>query len=185
MRLPAHVRTKIGTVVLAMATAVTAAPPAVGVPKRPAAAEAAPVVAPKKTGKRHWMRHRWFGGWHAAPRRHPTTIEVVLAAARAQLGKPYVYGSAGPGSFDCSGLTQFVWGRAGVGLPHNAAAQYASVRHVAAKDARPGDLVFSSGLGHVGIYIGRGRMIHAPQSGEHVEVSPLHANIVGFARPGR
>jgi cell wall-associated NlpC family hydrolase len=185
MRLRAHVRTKIGAVVMAVATAVAIAPAAMGVPDKPATAEAAPVVAPKRTGKRHWMRNRWFGGWHAASRRHPTVIEVVMAAARAQLGKPYVYGNAGPGSFDCSGLTQFVWAKAGVALPHNAAAQYASVRHVPAGAARPGDLVFSSGLGHVGIYIGGGRMIHAPQSGERVEISPLHANTVGFGRPGR
>jgi cell wall-associated NlpC family hydrolase len=113
----------------------------------------------------------------------PSAIEIVLAMARRQLGKPYVYGSAGPGTFDCSGLTMFVWGHAGVDLPHNAAAQYASMRHVAPKDIRPGDLVFSGGLGHVGLYIGDGKMIHAPHSGARVEVAPLHSNLAGVGRP--
>jgi cell wall-associated NlpC family hydrolase len=105
--------------------------------------------------------------------------------ARRQLGKPYAYGSAGPGTFDCSGLTMFVWSHAGVELPHNAAAQYDSIRHVAMKDLRPGDLVFSGrgGIGHVGIYIGGGRMIHAPHSGARVEVAPLRSNLIGAGRP--
>ena len=186
MRLRAHARTRIGAAVMAVATTVAVAPPAHAVPKRPPTADAAPVVAPKKFGKRHWLRHRWYPRWHvAAPRRRPTAAEIVLARARAQLGKPYVYGSAGPNSFDCSGLTQFVWAGAGISLPHNAAAQYGTTRRLALKDARPGDLVFSSGLGHVGIYIGGGRMIHAPQTGRHVEIAPLRQSVVGFGRPTR
>jgi cell wall-associated NlpC family hydrolase len=185
MRLRAHARTRIGAAVMAFATAVVVAPPAHAVPVRPGA-EAVAVVPQRKTSKRHWARHRWFGGWHPAavrrPSRRPSAAEIVLAKARAQLGKPYVYGSAGPNSFDCSGLTQFVWAAAGVSLPHNAAAQYGSVRRVPLKDARPGDLVFSSGLGHVGIYIGGGRMIHAPQSGRNVEVSPVRSSTLGAGR---
>ena len=182
MRLRAHARTRLGAAVMAVATTIVIAPPAHAVPDRPATADAAPVVAPKKFGKRHWARRRWFGAWHVAARRRPTTVEIVLARARAQLGKPYVYGSAGPNSFDCSGFTQFVWAAAGVSLPHNAAAQYASTRRVPLKDMRPGDLVFSSGLGHVGIYIGGGRMIHAPHSGRTVEISPLRSSAMGAGR---
>jgi cell wall-associated NlpC family hydrolase len=184
MRLRAHARTRIGAAVMAVATAIVVAPPAGSVPARPRATTVK-AVPPKKTSKRHWARYRWFGAWHPAPRRQPTIAEVVLAKARAQLGKPYVYGSAGPSSFDCSGLTQFVWAAAGVSLPHNAAAQYGSMRHVALKDARPGDLVFASSLGHVGIYIGGGRMIHAPQSGDRVKISSLHGNTIGAGRPSR
>lgn len=117
------------------------------------------------------------------PRPLPATaIGIVLAAARAQLGKPYVYGAAGPNSFDCSGLTQFVWAKAGVMLPHNAAAQWSVTRRVSLEDMRPGDLVFASSLGHVGIYIGGGKMIHAPQTGKRVQISPLHRNTVGAGR---
>ena len=73
----------------------------------------------------------------------------------------------------CSGLVSWVYGRLGVSLPHNAAALYDVGSPVEGASLRPGDLVFFSGLGHVGLYIGRGRMIHAPQSGEHVEIQAL------------
>jgi cell wall-associated NlpC family hydrolase len=185
MRARAHVRTRIGVALIAVATAVVGSAPAKAVPPRPVTTTAAAAIPAKKTGKRHWGRHRW-GGWHAAAtaRRRPSPVDIVLAKARAQLGKPYSYGGAGPNAFDCSGLTQFAWRAAGVSLPHNAAAQYGSMRRVAVKDLRPGDLVFSGGgIGHVGIYVGRGRMIHAPQSGDRVKISPLHGNTVGGGRP--
>ena len=78
-----------------------------------------------------------------------------------------------PGGFDCSGLVAYVYGKLGVRLPHNAAEQYSYGRPVDLEDLRAGDLVFFHGLGHVGLYIGRGRIIHAPQSGERVEIQPL------------
>ena len=81
---------------------------------------------------------------------------AVAEAARHQ-GKPYVYGADGPSSFDCSGFTQYVFARLGVSLPHNAAAQYSSVRHVSQSDRRLGDLIFMTSGGrvsHVGIYAG-------------------------------
>jgi cell wall-associated NlpC family hydrolase len=86
---------------------------------------------------------------------------------------PYVYGGASPGGFDCSGLVMWVYGRLGVPLPHNAAALYSVGRPVSLAHMKPGDLVFFHGLGHVGIYIGQGRMIHAPQTGERVEIEAL------------
>jgi hypothetical protein len=95
--------------------------------------------------------------------------------ARTQLGVRYVYGGASPSGFDCSGLVSWVYGRLGVRLPHNAAALYGVGRPVSLSAIRPGDLVFFSGLGHVGLYVGGGRMIHAPQSGRRVEVQRLDA----------
>ncbi len=103
----------------------------------------------------------------------PTVSERAVRLARTQLGVPYSYGGASPAGFDCSGLVSWVYGRLGVSLPHNAAALYDIGRPVARASLRPGDLVFFSGLGHVGMYIGRGRMIHAPQSGQTVEIQAL------------
>ena len=95
----------------------------------------------------------------------PARRSARCGIARKQLGVPYRYGGASPSGFDCSGLVSWVYGRLGVSLPHNAAALYGVGRPVSRRKLRPGDLVFFSGLGHVGLYIGRGRMIHAPQSG--------------------
>jgi cell wall-associated NlpC family hydrolase len=103
----------------------------------------------------------------------PTLAERAVQLARTQLGVPYVYGGASPGGFDCSGLVMWVYGRLGIALPHNAAALYSTGQPVALSQLRPGDLVFFHGLGHVGIYIGHGRMIHAPQTGERVEIEAL------------
>jgi cell wall-associated NlpC family hydrolase len=109
----------------------------------------------------------------------------AVKAAFAQLGDPYSYGAAGPGAFDCSGLTMFVWRAAGVSLPHSSSAQYSSARHVSTGDLQPGDLVFYySPISHVGIYIGGGRIIHAPHPGRSVEIAGLHSMpYVGAARP--
>jgi cell wall-associated NlpC family hydrolase len=99
---------------------------------------------------------------------------VAVRFAYAQLGKPYVWGGAGPNSFDCSGLTMRAWGAAGVGLSHNAAAQQASIPSVSVSALEPGDLVFfGSPAYHVGIYIGGGRMIHAPHTGTVVQITSL------------
>ena len=107
------------------------------------------------------------------PPKPPTLAERAVKLARSQLGVPYVYGGESPGGFDCSGLVMWVYGRLGIPLPHNAAALYSTGRPVAVSHLRPGDLVFFHGLGHVGIYIGQGRMIHAPQTGEQVEIEAL------------
>ena len=97
----------------------------------------------------------------------------AVAIAERYLGVPYVWGGASPSGFDCSGLVMYVYGQLGVSLPHNAAAQYDSLPHVSESDLEPGDLVFFDGLGHVGIYIGGGYMIHAPHTGTVVQVAPL------------
>jgi cell wall-associated NlpC family hydrolase len=118
------------------------------------------------------------------------TLRIPLAQravklARNQLGAPYAWGGASPSGFDCSGLVMWVYGRLGIRLPHNAAAQYSVGRPVPRSRLRPGDLLFFHGLGHVGLYIGRGRMIHAPQSGRSVEIQSLASrggSLVGARR---
>ena len=112
---------------------------------------------------------------------------IAISAARSQLGVPYRFAAESPGeAFDCSGLTKYAWGRAGVGLPHQASKQYASLPHVAKADAQPGDLIFyRSPIGHVALYIGGGMMIHAPQTGDVVKLSSVSwGSVVGVARPG-
>jgi cell wall-associated NlpC family hydrolase len=111
---------------------------------------------------------------------------VAVRAAYAQLGDPYVWAAAGPGSFDCSGLTMFAWGAAGVALPHSSSAQYAAVRHVSVDDLQPGDLVFYySPISHVGIYIGGGQMVHATNPGDVVKVAGVNwGKVVTIGRPG-
>ncbi|MDG6104781.1 C40 family peptidase [Dactylosporangium aurantiacum] len=108
-----------------------------------------------------------------------------VAFACAQLGEPYHWGSAGPSSWDCSGLTMMAWKQAGVSLDHNAARQWNQVTHVSRSALSPGDLAFFRGLGHVGIYIGNGKMIHAPTTGRNVEVALIdkRTDTYGFGRP--
>lgn len=114
-----------------------------------------------------------------------TTTEVALEWAFAELGKPYVWGATGPNSFDCSGLTQFVWRQAGVAIPRVAAAQYAWTIPVPLSQLLPGDLVFygTTDIHHVGIYIGAGLMINAPHTGTVVQVSSIWwSDLAGFGR---
>ncbi|MDX6550910.1 MAG: peptidoglycan DL-endopeptidase CwlO, partial [Gaiellales bacterium] len=97
----------------------------------------------------------------------------AVSLARRELGVPYVWGGESPAGFDCSGLVAYVYGRLGVSLPRVAASQYRAGPHIPRSMLRPGDLVFFHGLGHVGIYIGGGRFIHAPHTGDVVRVSSL------------
>lgn len=107
------------------------------------------------------------------PSKKPPLGARAVRIAAEQLGTPYRYGGMSSSGFDCSGLVAYVYGKLGVSLPHNAAAQYAYGRPVRRSELRPGDLVFFHGLGHVGLYIGRGKIIHSPQSGERVEIQNL------------
>jgi cell wall-associated NlpC family hydrolase len=100
--------------------------------------------------------------------------QVAVQAAMAQQGDPYVWGAGGPDSFDCSGLTMYAYGQAGISLPHYTGAQWNAGRHVSQSELRPGDLIFfHSDLHHMGMYIGNGQLIHAPHSGDVVRVVSL------------
>ncbi|CAL9462203.1 NlpC/P60 family protein [Streptomyces sp. enrichment culture] len=101
--------------------------------------------------------------------------EKALAFARAQIGKPYVWGATGPGSYDCSGLTQAAWKAAGVTLPRTTYDQVDAGTTVPVSQAQPGDLVFFyDDVTHVGIYIGNGKMIHAPKPGTYVREESVY-----------
>jgi cell wall-associated NlpC family hydrolase len=98
----------------------------------------------------------------------------VSKYARRFLGVRYRYGGASPRSgFDCSGFVAYVYRHFGVKLPHYTFAQFGRGRHVSRRRLRAGDLVFFDGLNHVGLYIGRGRFIHAPHSGSRVRIEWL------------
>ncbi|MFI6371851.1 NlpC/P60 family protein [Streptomyces sp. NPDC050546] len=106
---------------------------------------------------------------------YATKAEKALAFARAQIGKPYVWGATGPGSYDCSGLTQAAWKAAGVTLPRTTYDQVNAGTTVPLADAQPGDLVFFyDDVTHVGIYIGNGMMIHAPKPGTYVREESIY-----------
>lgn len=112
---------------------------------------------------------------------------IAVSAAWSAIGTPYKFAGETPGvAFDCSGLTKWAWGQAGVSMPHQSGAQSASFPHVSQDEAQPGDLIFYySPIGHVGLYIGGGQMIHAANTGTTVTVATVHWNkVVGVARPG-
>lgn len=111
---------------------------------------------------------------------------TAVKAAYAELGKPYVWGAAGPETFDCSGLAQWVWAKAGVALPHYTGDQWQTGRQVTRAALVPGDLVFfGDDLYHVGIYVGAGKMIDAPHSGAVVRVEGVWwTQFKGGVRPG-
>lgn len=113
----------------------------------------------------------------------------ALQFAFAQVGKPYLYGGTGPGSYDCSGLTQAAWRAGGVQLPRTTWTQWAwgANRRVPLNALQPGDLLFSKGLGHMGMYAGNGKMVHAPQTGDVIKVVELddywRNRLLGAIRP--
>ncbi|MCK2216960.1 NlpC/P60 family protein [Actinomadura sp. ATCC 31491] len=117
------------------------------------------------------------------------SARTALRFAFAQVGKPYRYGGTGPGSYDCSGLTQAAWRAAGVRLPRTTYTQWSwgASRRVPLTALQPGDLLFSRGLGHMGMYAGGGKMVHAPQTGDVVKVVNLddywRGRLIGAVRP--
>ncbi len=110
---------------------------------------------------------------------------AAVRYAYAQIGKPYVFGADGPGSFDCSGLTMMAWRQGGIALPHSAAAQYGIGRHVSRSELQPGDLIFRySPISHVAMYVGGGMQISATHTGSTVKLqSAFYGPIVGYSRP--
>jgi cell wall-associated NlpC family hydrolase len=124
---------------------------------------------------------------------HSTAAQgrAAVRYAKAQLGKPYEWGASGPDTFDCSGLTMMAWRHAGIRLDHYSAAQYDEGTHVSRSELRPGDLVFyadntndPSTIHHVGIYVGGGQMINAPQTGDVVKYASIdRPDYIGATRP--
>lgn len=112
-------------------------------------------------------------------------VGAVIAYARAQLGKPYVFATAGPDTFDCSGLTMMAWRQAGVSMAHFSGAQFNAFPHVSLSALQPGDLVFKGpgGRDHVALYIGGGMQIAATHTGDYVRLQPLGTNLTGAVRP--
>jgi cell wall-associated NlpC family hydrolase len=111
---------------------------------------------------------------HPLQRRKRTLGERAARIALEAVGVPYRRGGTSPASgFDCSGLVYWAYGRLGVDVPHSSYALAEMGRRVARPRLRPGDVLVFSGYGHVGLYVGRGRMVHAPQSGRLVEVVRL------------
>lgn len=119
-----------------------------------------------------------------APAPNPGAAAAV-AEARRQIGKPYQWGGSGPNTFDCSGLTAWAWKAGGRILPHSSRMQFASLPKVNPADARPGDLfAFGSPIHHIGVYIGGGQMIAAPQTGKNVQYQPAYRkDLTGVVRP--
>lgn len=113
---------------------------------------------------------------------------AAVAAAESQIGVPYQWGGESPGvGFDCSGLTQWAWGRAGVGIPRTAQEQYDASSHIPLGDLAPGDLVFWGGgpgdVQHVAMYVGNGDVVQAPETGEDVQISSIWDDgLVGAGR---
>ncbi|MER7761722.1 NlpC/P60 family protein [Streptomyces sp. NPDC097619] len=137
-----------------------------GATARPAPRPGGPTAAP--------------GKGTAAPKQRVKPAPVSSRAAQAvafahsAIGKPYVWGATGPRAFDCSGLTQAAWRSAGVSLPRTTYTQINAGRRVSRSELAPGDLIFFySGVSHVGLYIGGGKMIHAPRTGSTVRIAPI------------
>jgi len=106
----------------------------------------------------------------------------AIAFAMNQLGDPYVYGGTGPNGWDCSGLVMKSYAAAGVSLPRVVGPQIAAGRRVSAAELRPGDLVAYPSMSHIGIYLGGGRVIHAPRPGKSVEITSLSSGFGVYAR---
>jgi cell wall-associated NlpC family hydrolase len=129
--------------------------------------------------------HISIGHWRLPKRlrhRKRTLGERAARMALRAVGVPYRWGGTSPsGGFDCSGLVYWAYGRLGIALPHSSYALAGAGRPVRTSRLRPGDLLFFYGNGHVGIYTGHGRMVHAPHAGERVEVVRLAGSGYGGA----
>jgi cell wall-associated NlpC family hydrolase len=122
------------------------------------------------------------GASEAAAASHATK---ALQIAASKKGSPYAWGAVGPRRFDCSGLTLYSFKKAGKKLPRTAAQQYNKTRHISAKSRRAGDLVFfhsGRSVYHVGIYAGKGKIWHAPKTGDVVRLQKIWTGNVWYGR---
>ena len=109
--------------------------------------------------------------------------QAALAFAKAQIGKPYIFGGTGPSGYDCSGLTGAAWSSVGVSIPRTSQAQFGAGSSVSKGDLQPGDLVFYyGGISHVGIYAGGGQIVHASRPGKPIGYAPLDSMPYAGAR---
>ncbi|HLL37979.1 C40 family peptidase [Streptomyces sp. NPDC052676] len=114
-----------------------------------------------------------------------TPATKALQVAASKKGSPYKWGATGPKRFDCSGLTLYSYKKAGKTLPRTAAQQYNKTRHISAKSRKAGDLVFfhsGSNVYHVGIYAGKGKIWHAPKTGDVVRLQKIWTKSVWYGR---
>ena len=126
-----------------------------------------------------------------APLRGRTSGETAVNVAARQVGVPYRYGGNTRSGFDCSGLVQYAWAKAGVGIPRTTSEQWRQMSRVRSTDLRKGDLLFfriDGRVSHVGMYMGSGRFVHAPSTGRKVSVASLESGFykdtfVGATRP--
>jgi len=147
-----------------------------------------PADATQRSPRAHVKRrpfHVSIGHWRLPKRlrhRKRTLGERAARIALREVGVPYRWGGSSPGSgFDCSGLVYWTYQRLGIALPHSSYALAGKGRPIPSSRLRPGDLLFFWGFGHVGLYIGHGRMVHAPHAGERVQVVRLAASGYGHA----
>lgn len=171
----------------ALVVAPVAAPPvailseAVGAPRNPEAQMVRPwvaVVSEAVAAPRN-LEGLVLRPWVPVPEPKPSAAERAVSRALEVVGVPYRYGGESPDGFDCSGLVRWSYGQVGVDLPHNSYALYSVGRRVERSRIAPGDVLFFEGLGHVGLYLGKGRMVHAPYTGKDVEVISLAATNYG------
>jgi cell wall-associated NlpC family hydrolase len=154
-----------------------------GVRKEVAALQAADRARRAADAKKHKGSGKGTGWNWGDPARQPRS--GVVAIALKYLGRPYVWAASGPRSFDCSGFTRFVYAQVGVSLPHSSRMQINYGARVARANLKPGDLLFFySPIHHVAIYIGGGKMVHAPHRGDVVSIDPVTwGSFAGACRP--
>ncbi|MEV1202049.1 C40 family peptidase [Microbispora rosea] len=181
---PAAADTAADTVTVTVVKTATATKTATNTSDGNSAKTAARKAAAKKRTKKHTAKRKI-----SRTSLQRAKARRAVKTAEKQIGDPYRYGATGPGAFDCSGLVQYAWRKAGVRLPRTTWSIRGAVRtKVSWGHFEPGDLIFTSGGGHVGMYVGHGKMIHAPHSGTRVRIDKLDAyrrsTFVGAVRPG-
>jgi len=122
------------------------------------------------------------GDTTSVPNAGAGAAKQAIAFAMSQLGDPYVYGGTGPDSWDCSGLMMKAYAAAGVSIPRVVGPQIAAGRSVSAAELQPGDLVAYPSMSHIGMYLGGGKVIHAPRPGKSVEITSLSSGFGVYAR---